>query len=48
MRFNKQKMIDKLEHAKSIVCGVHDKTDNDEVGDVMCFIDEAVASIKNS
>lgn len=39
-------MIDRLEVAKSIVADIQDKTDIDEVGDVLCAIDEAVNAIE--
>ena len=38
---NKEKMVDKLEKAKDIVRDVWDETNIDEVGDVLCAIDEA-------
>ena len=45
--YDKEEMINKLEEAKSIVCDVYDETDNLEVGDIMCCIDEAVASLED-
>ena len=45
---NKEKMIYGLEIAKSIIANVWDETNIDEVGDVMCAIDEAVNAIEDS
>lgn len=44
---NKEKMIDRLEIAKAIVVNVWDETNIDEVGDVLCAIDEAVSAVEN-
>ena len=43
---NKEKMIYGLEIAKSIVADVWDETGVDEVGDVLCAIDEATNAIE--
>ena len=48
MKFDKDKMIDKLLEAKDLVIEVHDKTNMPEVGNVMCDIDEAIAVIENT
>lgn len=45
---NKEKMIEKLEEAKDIVTDVWNETDINEVGDVLCAIDEATAAIEES
>ena len=39
-------MIDKLEKAKDLVRDVWSETDVDEVGDVLCAIDEATLAIE--
>lgn len=44
----KSELIDILEKAKAMVAFVWDETKNNEVGDVMCFIDEAVGSLEDS
>ena len=44
---NKEKMIDMLEKAKDIVRDVWSETNIDEVGDVLCVIDEAIAAIED-
>lgn len=43
---NKEKMIDKLEKAKDMVADVWNETNIDEVGDVLCSIDEATNAIE--
>lgn len=43
---NKEKMIDRLEVAKAIVADVWHETGIDEVGDVLCDIDEATNAIE--
>lgn len=45
---DKEKMTTLLETAKAIIASVWDETKIDEVGDVMCAIDEAVNAIENS
>ena len=47
MKYDTEKMIDMLEKAKNIVCDVYNATDNFDVGNVLCSIDEATASLEH-
>ena len=47
MKYDTQKMIDMLERAKDIICDVHNATDNVDVGNVLCSIDEATAALED-
>lgn len=42
---NKEIMIDRLEVAKAIVADIWIETNIDEVGDVLCAINEAIGAI---
>lgn len=44
----KNELINVLEKAKAMVAFVWDETDNNEVGDTMCSIDEAIASLESN
>ena len=45
--FDKDEMIDKLWEAKDIVMDVFHETDVQEVGNVMCDIDEAIGALED-
>ena len=47
MAYDKDEMIDKLWEAKDIVADVFHATDVNEVGNVMCDIDEAIAVLED-
>lgn len=44
---NKERMIEMLEEAKDIVREVYQETEVDEVGDLLCSIDEATNAIED-
>lgn len=44
-KMNKEIMIDRLEVAKAIVADIWIETNIDEVGDVLCAINEAIGAI---
>jgi len=43
---NKEEMISKLYSAKDIISTVWEITNIDEVGDILCSIDEAIGAIE--
>ena len=47
MAYDKDEMIDRLWEAKDIVSDVFNATDVDEVGNVLCDIDEAIAVLED-